>query len=182
VTVQDLNKTKIRTRSRCAVIAVSTLAVILALLAGTPKAQGQGQGQGQGGGGKPITITQMQALDFANIGSVQAASGTAVLDPSTGAKSVTGGVVDFGGVHLLAMYDLTGSNNGSYTIILPGTITITEPGGTTTTITNFTSFPSGTGTFSGQGTATLVVGATLRVAAGQQSGVYTDLFDVTVAY
>ncbi len=178
MTVQSLKKSGIPMRGHCAVIAVSTLAVILALSAGTPKAPAQGKG----GGGKPITITQMQVLDFANIGSVLAASGTAVLDPSTGVKLVTGGVVNFGGVHLLAMYDLTGSNNGSYTIILPGTITITEPGGTTTTITNFTSFPSGTGTFSGQGKATLIVGATLQVAAGQASGVYTSLFDVTVTY
>ncbi len=178
MTIQSLNKSKIRMGSRCAVIAVSTMAVILVLSAGTPKAQGQGQG----GGGKPITITQTQALDFANLVSVPAASGTAVLDPATGAKSVTGGVVDFGGVHLLALFDVTGANNGTFTITLPGTITISEPGGSTTTITNFTSFPSGTGTLNQQGTATLVVGATLQVAAAQPSGVYTDLFDVTVAY
>jgi hypothetical protein len=178
MTVQSLKKSGILMRGHCAVIAVSTLAVILALLAGTPNAQGQGQG----GGGKPITITQTQALDFANLGSVPAASGTAVLSPATGVKSVTGGVLDLGGVHLVALFDVTGTNSGSFTITLPGTITITEPGGTTTTITDFTSFPSGTGTFSGQGTATLVVGATLRVAAGQQSGVYTDLSDITVAY
>ncbi len=170
--VQGLNKSGTRMRRRCAVIAVSSLAVILALLAGLPKATAL----------KPITITQVQALDFANLISTPGASGTSVLNPSTGVKSVTGGVVDFGGVHLVALFDITGSNSGAFTIFLPGTIIITEPGGATTTITNFTSFPSGTGTFDGTGKATLVVGATLQVAAGQASGVYTSVFDVTVTY
>ncbi len=170
--VQGLNKSGTRARKLCAVIAVSTLAVILALLAGLPKATAL----------KPITISQVQTLDFANLISTPGASGTSVLNPSTGVKSVTGGVTDFGGVHLVALFDVTGSNSGSYTITLPGTITITEPGGATTTITNFTSFPSGTGAFDGTGKATLVVGATLQVAAGQSSGVYTSVFDVTVTY
>ena len=165
-------------RSISLVVAFNALvmAAVFILLSGATEISAQGKAQ------KPITISEDQALYFGTVGAVPAATGTAVLDPQTGAKTVTGGAIDLGGVHTLASFSVTGEKNVTFTIILPGTITITELGGSTTTITNFTSFPNTTGTFSAQGQATLVVGATLQVAAGQPSGTYADVFDVTVTY
>jgi hypothetical protein len=60
-------------------------------------------------------------------------------------------------------------------------LTFQTTGGTTMTVDNFTSNPSGTGTLAG-GTQTLSVGARLNVGAGQVAGDYTGEFSVTVAY
>jgi hypothetical protein len=49
-------------------------------------------------------------------------------------------------------------------------------------VDNFVSSLGATNSLSNQGTATLVVGATLNVEANQAPGLYSGTFDVVVAY
>jgi hypothetical protein len=136
----------------------------------------------QGGGGKPIRVQKiLQPLEYALVGS-SAASGTVTIDSATGTKVAGGGAVNLGGIHTRALFEINGEKNRSFSIMLPGSITITAPGGATTTITGFESTPAFTGTLDNQGKAQVYVGAVLQVAAGQTTGTYTSIFDITVDY
>jgi hypothetical protein len=49
-------------------------------------------------------------------------------------------------------------------------------------VNGFTSDPAATGLFSGAGTQTINVGATVNVGASQPTGDYSGTYDVTIAY
>ncbi|UCH73103.1 MAG: DUF4402 domain-containing protein [Rhodospirillales bacterium] len=134
-----------------------------------------------GGGGKPLTITWAQDLEFGTLAGDGTFSGTATINPVSGAKTVAGGVYDFGGINNPAVFDIRGEKNTTFSITLPGSV-ILSSGGSTMTLNNFTSSPSGFGVLANNGQATLSVGATLQVGAGQPAGAYTGVFTVTVNY
>lgn len=136
---------------------------------------------GGGGGTKPLSVILLQDLDYALVGSTNA-SGTVTIDSATGTKTVAGGVLDFGGIHSRAYFEIHGEKNRSFTITLPASVTITSAGGATTTITGFESTPAFTGTLAGNGKAFVYVGAVLQVGASQLDGIYNNLFDITVNY
>lgn len=130
--------------------------------------------------GTPISISVTQNMAFGTLAPDVSISGTAVINPSTGTKTVTGGVFDFGGVHNPAIFAVTGKKNTAFTITLPAAITL-DFGGNSMTLNTFTSNPA-VGLLDGAGTATLTVGATLQVGTNQPAGAYTGIFDVTVNY
>lgn len=137
---------------------------------------------GPGGGGQPLAATLVQSLDFGNVGNSPSLPGAATVDPATGTKVVTGGATDMGGVHAPAIFDIRGERLRAFTITLPAQITIAGPGGSTTTIDNFTSSPVLAGVLDSTGKATVSVGATLHVSGPLANGAYTNLFDITVTY
>jgi len=126
----------------------------------------------------PITLTKQADLDFGRLSS-GAAGGTAVVS-SAGARSVTGDVVEEGGTPTSADFDITGESGLTYDITLPTSISITS-GGDSMTVNTFTDDKGGSGTLTG-GSDSFSVGATLNVAASQNTGTYTGTFDVTCAY
>ena len=133
----------------------------------------------------PIAITHEGKPDL-NFGNVVAGTGegTVTVSPTTGDRSSTGDVIlptATSGTVNAAEFTVTGLADATYAITLPTSIDISETGGETMTVTDFTSDPDGTGTLAG-GTQTLSVGARLNVGAGQVAGDYTGEFSVTVAY
>jgi hypothetical protein len=133
----------------------------------------------------PISITNVADLNFGNI--VAGTGAGTVTVATTGTRTSTGDVIlpsaTLGTVNA-AEFTVTGLADATYAITLPTTsIDISETGGTTMTVDNFTSNPSVTdGGVLTNGTQTLSVGATLNVGAGQAAGDYTGKFSVTVAY
>jgi len=133
----------------------------------------------------PISITKTVDMNFGNISVDPATGGTTILTPA-GSRSSTGGVtlpVTTGTV-AAASFDVAGEPAYTYAITLPaGALTISS-GANSMLVSAFTSTPSSTGTLDVSGAQTVTVGATLNVAAGQGSGVYTSVapFDVTVNY
>ncbi len=130
----------------------------------------------------PLSISKTLDMDFGDI--VAGGGGDVVLNPQTTSRSTTGPGVF--GTFTLAAFSVTGNSASTVTIGLPATHTITRVSGTETmTVSNFTSFPSGTLTLSDPaGTGTFNVGATLGVGASQVPGTYENAagFTVTVNY
>lgn len=128
----------------------------------------------------PIAISRVTHMNFGN---VVAGAGTVVLLPA-GTRSATGGVTFIpasAGTITAATYTVTGLANATYSITLPGLITVVN-GATTMDVDTWTSnySPGNIGTIDG---TVLSVGATLHVNAGQTPGVYTSAnFTVTVNY
>jgi len=127
----------------------------------------------------PIAISVSANMDFGNV-AASAALGTVIL-ATDGSRSVTGGVTlpATAGSPTQAIFSVTGETGFTYSIALPGSITLDDGATHTMTVDTFTSNPSGTGTLTG-GSETLNVGATLRVAASQAAGTYTNSGDLTV--
>lgn len=131
---------------------------------------------------KPISIKLMQDMAFGTLAGDGTLAGTAVINPSTGVKSVTGGVFDLGGIHNPAIFEVKGDKNTTFNITLPGAVTLTS-GGNSMTLNNFTSSPSGSGVPTGpNGKVDVTVGATLQVGVNQAAGTYSGVFTVTVNY
>ncbi len=132
-----------------------------------------------------IGIAKTVDMDFGSI-SAGGTTGTVIL-ATDGSRTTTGGTsVLSGGPGAAASFDVTGEGNNTYSITLPGSVTLTGPGspGTDMIANNFVSLPLTTGTLS-SGAQTLVVGATLAVdtAGNQTAGAYTSAtFTVTVNY
>ncbi|MEA1886577.1 MAG: DUF4402 domain-containing protein [Bacteroidota bacterium] len=131
----------------------------------------------------PIAIANATDMNFGNI-AVVATPGTVVLAPD-GTRTPTGDVTlpAVTGTVTAATFDVSGQANFTYSITLPaGSITISN-GTDNMTVDTWTSNPTPTGTLDGTGAQTLSVGATLDVAGGESSGVYTGgPFTVTVNY
>lgn len=130
----------------------------------------------------PLTIVTKSNMDFGYVSVIGA--GTAVIDPNSGALSVTGGVTALGGTPRPATFVGAARSAAVVNIRVPNQpITITRVGGTETMqVRGFT--------LQGQDKRTLArlesfefnVGATLALNAGQAEGLYTGSFDVTVQY
>ncbi len=127
-----------------------------------------------------ITLALQQNLVFGDI-YAGAAAGTVVLDPN-GLRTFSGGV-QLGTLSPFnaAAFVVTGAPNATYAITLPGTVTLSAPGGTLL-LSSLVTRPALTGQFNAGGAQTLTLGGTLQVAANQADGDYSGAFPVTVAY
>jgi hypothetical protein len=125
-------------------------------------------------------------MNFGNVAINSTTPGTVVLAPA-GTRTSTGGVTlpATAGTVAAAEFNVTGADNYTFSITLPLPSTSHEikSGSNTMSVTDFTSTPTPTGTLSA-GSATVKVGATLHVSAGQAVGTYTSVtpFEVTVNY
>jgi len=130
----------------------------------------------------PLTVLKWADLDFGAL--VVTAAGTAVIDPLTGARTATGGVVPAGTNAHAAKFIATGNRNSVVNIRLPkNPITVKRVGGTQTmTVSNWTLDGNTNRKVSPSQTVDFAVGATLTVGANQTPGLYTGTFSVTVQY
>jgi len=122
----------------------------------------------------PIAITKEVDLNFGNIAVSPTLGGTVIL-PTSGTRSMTGGVTlpIVSGTVTAAAFTVSGEGNSTYSITLPTSPIVLSSGSGTMTVANFVSTPSSTGTLSG-GNQEIKVGATLSVGAAQSAGQYTN--------
>ena len=129
-----------------------------------------------------IGLANTVDMDFGSI-SPGGTTGTVIL-ATDGSRTTSGGTsVLSGGPGAAASFDVTGEGTNTYSITLPGSVSLTGPGPAMAANT-FVSLPATTGALTA-GAQTLLVGATLAVddSATQTSGVYTSAaFTVTVNY
>lgn len=129
----------------------------------------------------PIAISNTADLAFGKFAA--STGGTVVMSPASGRTATSAVVLSTVTPGAAASFNVTGDNNATYAITLPGTATITHTNTIDTmSVGTFTSTPSATGTLSGAGAETVAVGGTLTVASAQLAGAYTGTFSVTVEY
>ncbi len=115
-------------------------------------------------------------LKFGQVVTDSFTTGTVVIDPATGFKTVQGGAIDLGGAHSRAECLVTG--NGKFVITVPSQFSITN-GGSSVLVT-VTLFPSNEGVFGPNGLETVFFGGTLQLPPGQLPGTYSSPFTVFV--
>jgi hypothetical protein len=130
----------------------------------------------------PLSVIKRADLAFGTL--VVTGAGTAVVDPVSGARTATGGVVPAGNAAHAATFTATGSRNAVALIRLPkNPATVTRVGGTETmTVSNWTLDGNTNRRVPIDQTFDFSVGATVNVAAAQAEGTYTGTFTVTVQY
>ncbi len=124
-------------------------------------------------------LRQRMDMAFGSAAGDADVAGTVVISTG-GAKSVTGGATDFGGIDSQAQFEVETDNPGeSLTCTLPGSITVTS-GGNTMTVDTFTSNPLLSNIMpSGEDKIDVNIGATVHLAAGQAAGNYSGSFTFT---
>jgi hypothetical protein len=129
----------------------------------------------------PLEISKEVDLAFGNIAAGPSA-GTITI-ATDGSRSGMGGVtlIEARNISSAAHFTIVGYPSATFAITLPYVIDITD-GNSAMSVDNFVSDLGPTSNLDGNGQAGLNVGATLNVNAGQESGLYTGSFDVTVAY
>ena len=128
----------------------------------------------------PVDVIPLAELGFGQIFSTST-SGTVTISPA-GARTKSGGVVLGSGFGVSqARFTVAGDAQMSYSITLPGPITLSA-GGRSMTVDGFISTPAGSGNLGTTGTQLMSVGATLHVGAGQVSAAYSGSLPLTVAY
>ena len=126
-----------------------------------------------------LTLTNTGDLAFGSAGGDADVAGTVVMSPG-GAKSVTGGVTDFGGLENAGEFEVETDIPGeSLTCTLPGSIQVTS-GGDSATVDTFTANPALSAVMPpGLTDVTITIGATVHLAAGQAAGNYSGSFALT---
>jgi hypothetical protein len=130
----------------------------------------------------PIGITAGQDLMF---GDIIKGAGNVTVTPLD-IRSTDNNDLNYGGGQgtiQAANFTVSGEVGYTYAITLPANdvVKLSLLDATDMSVNNFTSIPSETGTINPESNI-VKVGATLTVAATQDSGDYTGTFDVTVAY
>ena len=125
------------------------------------------------------SVSGKRDLRFGSVAGDADLAGTVVESPG-GAKTVTGGAFDFGGVHESAEFEIkTVPAGGAYFCTLPSSIQVTTDG-VNATVDTFTTNPSLSGNLPpGDETMSIFIGATLQLAAGQAAGNYSADFTLT---
>lgn len=132
----------------------------------------------------PLTLTNVADMNFGNI-TATAAGGTVVLAPAGGRTATGVQLPGTTGTVAAASFTVAGEASYEYSVTLPTTHTLTEPGTTTMDLGTFTSsLTDNTSTLDGTGAGAFTVGSTLTLGANQASGTYTNEtgFTVSVVY
>jgi len=163
-----------------AAVAGSTL--LLASSAGAAPVAATKDAAGKAAILKSLSLLKTADLDFGEI--IVAGAGTAVINPVSGATTITGPITPAGTPGHPASFTATGSRNSVVNIRLPsGAVTLTRVGGGgTMTVSNWTLDGNTNRKIPLNNAFNFNVGGTLNVGAAQPDGTYTGTFTVTVQY
>lgn len=132
-------------------------------------------------GDTPLILTELTPLEFGSVAGDANSPGTVVINPNTGAKTLTGAAVDFGGSDSPATWRIEGDKQCNVIVTLPGTITMTSGGGSMD-VRDFTSSSPNPVTIPNSRKIDIEVGATGDVGVNQGAGSYTGSYTFTVNY
>ena len=131
---------------------------------------------------KPLSIVKLRDLDFGTL-LAGTTAGTAIVDPTTDVRAVTGGTTPAGGAPLAAQFYTYGTQ-GSVLQVNRGPLPVLSRagGGATMNVTLLTLNGPTLRVINPAGILDLRIGGTLAIGANQMEGSYNGTFDIIVTY
>lgn len=131
---------------------------------------------------RPLSIVKLQDLEFGRA-IATAAAGTIVINPTTSARTTTGGAIAAGGLVQAAQFYTYGNANTTLLVTRGALPVLTRAGGgATMNVTQLTLNGPTNRVLTSAGLLDLRVGGTLAVNANQLAGSYSGTFQITVTY
>ncbi len=132
-------------------------------------------------GERPLTLEIFTDLAFSRLALTGAGDGAAEIDPQTGSKRTSGGMIDLGGMTVQGRGRITGEPGRQVRVDLPGSVTMTTPDGDPAQLLDFQSDLPDFPRLDGTGALEFTFGARL-VVRGRQGGNYRGRIPITVDY
>ncbi|MFM6853268.1 MAG: DUF4402 domain-containing protein [Sphingopyxis sp.] len=129
----------------------------------------------------PLSIVKTGDLEFGTLAHGTTA-GTVTINPTTNARSATGGATLAGGAPQAATFVANGLANRLYIVALGTPASLTNGTGDVMGMTSLILDGPSFNLFGASGAATIRVGGILSVGANQAEGDYSGTFDVTLVY
>lgn len=131
---------------------------------------------------RPLSIVKISDLEFGTM-IAGTTSGTVIIDPTTDARTTTGGTIAAGGAPKAAQFLTYGTQNSLLQVTRgPLPVLTRAGGGASMNVTQLTLNGPVTRVVNPAGVLDLRVGGTLAVAANQLAGSYSGNFDIIVTY
>lgn len=131
---------------------------------------------------KPLSVQVEASLDFSKIGLVRAnQGGTVTIDPDTGRRTISGALVDLGGLPVEGSVLVRGSPHEKVRVDLPGSVTMTSADGATLRLSDFETSLKNNPRIGEDGTLRFSFGARLQVD-GRSDGDFRGSIPVVVDY
>ncbi|RHW17638.1 DUF4402 domain-containing protein [Sphingomonas gilva] len=129
----------------------------------------------------PLRVTVETELDFSRMVIASNASGSATLDPRSGARTVSGGLSALGGIPVRGTVRVTGRPLRRLRVSMPAEVELTAPGGGAARLVDLRTDLPGAPRLGILGTVEFRFGGTLRVPAGE-AGDYRGRIPIEVDY
>jgi hypothetical protein len=130
---------------------------------------------------RPITGQFMDTLEFGRVVASHDGGGVVTLHATSPARDFHGAADGAGGYYGRARLKLRGEPGASFVIILPQEVPFAGVGGGVT-LRDLRSIPADSWVFGADGTAEVLIGASLAFGPGTAGGHYRAGFDVMVEY
>jgi hypothetical protein len=131
---------------------------------------------------RPISIEIETSFDYARIGIlVVNQGGTAQIDPETGLRTLTGGLIDLGGLPVTGTVTVRGEPKEHVTVSFPANIGMTNAAGRTYPLSNFTTTLKNNPKIGDDGVLRFTFGGLLRID-GTATGMFRGSIPITIEY
>lgn len=131
---------------------------------------------------RPITIEIETSIDFARMGlSSTRQGGTAVINPATGQRTITGRLLDLGGLPVTGTVTIRGEPKEHVVVDFPATVPIYNSSGASYPLSGFKTTLKNNPKIPDDGILRFTFGATLQVSGGA-SGRFRGSVPITVEY
>ncbi len=165
----------------CARLPLLSLLVLVATPLGAQEACRLCYASGGESGDRPLTIEIHADLSFSRLALSGGGSGTAEIDPATGAKRTSGALIDLGGMAVQGRGRITGEAGRQVRVDLPGQVTMATPEGDTAELVDFRTDLADFPRLDASGALEFTFGARLEMR-GRQGGNYRGRIPITVDY
>lgn len=130
---------------------------------------------------RPLAIEIISGLTFSRLALTGQGDASATIDPQSGNRQVSGGVVELGGVAVQGRGRITGTPNRRVRVDLPGSVTMTGSESGSATLTDFTTDLPAWPVLDSSGTLEFSFGGRLRIQ-GTIGGNLRGRIPITVDY
>lgn len=130
-----------------------------------------------------LEVRERRALEFGYVASDIHFSGSVTIDADTGTRTIGGGLADFGGSYGRAEFLLRGRPGATVVVSFPSRVTATaRRGSASMTVRDIKAHPGNPIVLDRRGEATVYLGGTLDIPAGQPGDRYAAPITLTADY